>query len=106
MSKTTYGAGDTVTVTEFGLRNTGSGTGKIELKSWQTQPTGERTAFMNVGDDGSLAFPGNLDLNVGPIGLFAVTSLTQKGSYSFNVRLLDPTTGAQYSVSLGPFRIE
>jgi hypothetical protein len=74
MSKSTYGIGDTVTASEFRLKNGGSSAATVELKVWLGLPQGSPLSFINLGSDGSLSLAGGVDFNLGPLTLFSVTS--------------------------------
>ena len=106
MSKSSYSEGNDVTACILRVRNTGSEAGKVEVKIWLASRNADPTAIMNFGADGSVTFPGNLDVPLAPLTLFTVRGNTVRGSYGFNARVLDPVTGAERSVDLNPFSVQ
>ena len=74
--------------------------------AWIVQP--ERTAFshLNLGANGSLILPLGLDIDLGPIPVFAVTAQTAPGTYGFGCRTLDLVTGEPRVLDEAPFEVQ
>lgn len=106
MSKTTFTNGETVTATEFRLRNPGAEAAKVEAKVWLRIPGLAPVSILNLGSDGTFSLPAGLDQNLGPVTLFTVTSNSVRGSYEFSSRLVDPVTGKIVNEDLNTFLIE
>ena len=70
----------------------GPGTGKVTM--------------IDIGGDGSFQLPPNLNVNIGPLALFQVTSsFPPRGDWEVNSRMTDPTTGAAISEDINKFSI-
>jgi len=105
MSKSSYINGDTVAATEFRLSNPGSQTA-VKMRVWLKVPTVGEVDLISIGSDGSFQLPGNINVDLGPILLFAVTlSFPPKGSWEMNSRITNPTTNALISEDINPFTV-
>ena len=108
LSKATYLDGETITASVFRLANPGPAPVAVELKVWLGTPIPGLAALpiFNVGADGSLVLPANLDLELGPFPIFPVSAELQRGTYEFSSRMLDPITGELLSEDLNSFTIQ
>jgi hypothetical protein len=107
VGKSSYVNGETVTLTEFGPSNLGSSPATCRLQVWVSAPSIGIVTLIDVGSDGTFALPANTDLNFGPMTLFTVSAtFPPKGSWSFNSKVTNPTTGAILSEDLNPFTIQ
>jgi hypothetical protein len=67
----------------------------LRLRLSVRTPLGTRGDLLDVGAGGSLSLPPNLDVNLGPIGLFPVGATSpMRGEWRIEARALDPATGA------------
>lgn len=106
MTQSTYTNGQTVTASEFRLKNAGAQT-PVNVRVWLTVPGVGDVTLISIGSDGSFQLPGNVDVNLGPLSLFTVTSgFPPKGSWGFNSRITHPTTGVLLSEDLNPFTVQ
>jgi hypothetical protein len=107
LSESTYVAGDTITATEFRLKNPGFGPTRVHLRVWLTVPTVGEVDLIDIGRDASFYLPGNLDSNLGPLSLITITpAFPPRGSWEFNSRIRDPATGALLSEDRNPFVVQ
>lgn len=105
LSKSSYTDGESVSATEFRMKNAGTASGKVEMKAWLFIPNASPISILNLGGDGSITLPGSLDANLGPVTLLNISSNSARGNYEAGARSLDPITGALYSVDLNPFTV-
>jgi photosystem II stability/assembly factor-like uncharacterized protein len=107
MSKSTYVNGDTITATEFRPKNPSSSPVAVRLQIGLVIPTVGIVMLMDVGSDGALVLPPNLDQNLGPIMLVGVSAeFPPKGSWELNAVVTNPTTGAVFSEDINPFVVQ
>jgi hypothetical protein len=103
MSKSVYVEGDTITITQFGPRNTGSESATVRLKVTMTVPTVGTLTLIDI----TLTLPGNLDINLGPLSLMTVTAgFPPKGDWSFDSTVTDAATGAVLGQDINPFKVQ
>ena len=106
MNKSTYSNGETVTATEFRVKNPGAAT-PVNLRVWVKVPGVGEVTLISVGSDGSFQLPANIDVNLGPLSLFTVSAeFPPKGVWEFNSRITNPTTGALISEDLNSITIQ
>jgi hypothetical protein len=106
MSKSLYVEGDTVSATEFRIRNSGGNT-PIGLRVWLQVPGVGAVDLLSIGSDGSFQLPGAIDVNLGPLSLFLVSAaFPPKGSWELNSRITSPSSGAVLGEDLNPFTIQ
>jgi hypothetical protein len=92
MSKSVYTVGDTVTATEFRIKNPSpTASQPVRLRIWLEPPDASGLGIVdliNVGGDGSFTIPANADANLGPVSLFPITAGfppgTFKGTWKWN----------------------
>jgi hypothetical protein len=106
MSQSAYVNGQTVTATEFRLRNPSSAAVPVKLRVWLSVPIIGEVTLIDLGADGTFMWPPGLNLNLGPLSLFAVSPDFPRGNWQLNSRVQNPTTLAVYSEDINPFKIE
>jgi hypothetical protein len=107
MSKSTYVNGDTITVNEFGPKNTSTSNAAVRIQVTITIPTMGTLSVIDIGADGSLQLPANLNVNLGPLSLFQInSSFPPKGNWSFDAKVSNPTTGAVIDQDINPFVVQ
>ena len=110
LSKSTYLTGDTVTATEFGPKNTSSSpSGLVRIQVIITIPGMGPITIFDVGADGSLQLPPSININLGPVSFFSITSgsaFPPKGNWSLDSKVTNPTTGAVIDQDINPFVIQ
>jgi hypothetical protein len=106
LNKTSFVNSDQVTAQVLRIANTETAPLPIELKLWLEAPGIAPISVVNVGADGFLVFPAEFDLNLGPVALFTVSAQLPRGEYSFNCRLLVPTTGGPLAEDINWFDIQ
>jgi photosystem II stability/assembly factor-like uncharacterized protein len=107
MSKSSYGAGDTITATEFRVKNPATTATPVKMRVWLKVPTVGEVDVVNVGADGTFSLPANVDANLGPLSLATITaSFPPQGSWELNSRINNPGTGVLLSEDLNPFTVQ
>lgn len=108
LSQDVYFDGDVFTADVFGLANPtlGAEPAAVEWKVWLEPPSQPPLSFLNIGSDGTLVLPGGLDVDLGPVSFFTVISGMDRGFYSLNCRLIDPTTGEQKALDINVFEVQ
>jgi hypothetical protein len=107
MSKSAYGEGDTITATEFRVRNPYDLAVKVRLKVWLKVPGVGEVTLIDVGGDGKFSLPASLDTNIGPISLVKVAgAFPPKGEWEFNSRIENPTSGARIGEDINRFSVQ
>lgn len=107
LSKSTYTTNDTITATEFRVRQPAVSPAYIRLRVWLVVPTVGEIALIDIGSDGNFLMPGGLDVNIGPVSLVTITSaFPPRGSWEFNSRVTDPFTETLVSEDLNPFTVQ
>ena len=106
MSKATYVTGDTITATTFGPK-LGASNATARIQVTIKVPTLGTFTLIDVGSDGSLTLPANLNVNLGPMSLITVTaSFPPRGSWSLDSKVTNPTTGAVIDTDVNPFVVQ
>jgi hypothetical protein len=104
LSQAVYTTGDTLTATEFRPKNPGAAPVPIHLKIWLNVPTLGEVVLIEFGADGSFSIPGNLDVNIGPVSVLAVTAtFPPRGNWEWNSRIRNPSTTAVLYEEFNPF---
>ncbi|MBI4471648.1 MAG: hypothetical protein HY646_03205 [Acidobacteria bacterium] len=107
MSKSSYVTGDTITATEFRVKNPATSPIPVKLQVWVSVPGIGKIYLVDIGADGSFSLPPNLDVNVGTVSLITITStFPPRGTWDFSSRIENPTTGALLSEDLNPFTVQ
>jgi YD repeat-containing protein len=105
MSKSSYTNGDLVTASEFRITNPSSSSVAVRVMLTLAFPGGSIT-LLDIGADGQFSLPPNLNVNLGPLQFFSVTSSFARGNYGVNSRMEDPKTARVISEDLNPFEIK
>ncbi|MBI4472722.1 MAG: hypothetical protein HY646_08645, partial [Acidobacteria bacterium] len=74
LSKSTYSTGDTLTATEFRLRNPNTSPTQVKIRVWLKVPAVGDINLIDIGGDGNFYLPANVDSNLGPLSLITITS--------------------------------
>ena len=107
MSKSSYTTGDTITITEFRVRNPSPTPVKCRARVWLNVPTVGEIILVDIGEDGTFFFPPNVDANIGPVSLITITSsFPPRGAWELNSRITDPATGTLLSEDINPFTVQ
>jgi YVTN family beta-propeller protein len=107
MSKSAYADGDTITATEFRIRNPLTAATKAHLKAWLKVPTVGDVTFIDVGADGTFSLPPSVDVNLGPFSLLQVApGFPPKGEWELDSRIENPASGARYSEDINKFSVK
>jgi hypothetical protein len=104
LSKSAYSGSESVVVTDFRLRNPSAASVPVEIKVWLEMPGTSPLSVLNLGADGSVVLPANLDVNLGPLTLFSAAAMPS-GTYGLSSRTLDPASAALLNEDLNPFTI-
>jgi hypothetical protein len=65
--------------------------------------------IFDVGADGSLQLPPSININLGPVSFFSITTgsaFPPKGNWSLDSKVTNPTTGAVIDQDINPFVIQ
>lgn len=106
LNKYTYVTGDSVSTTDFRIRNPGSKSRAVEIKLFLVYPEAGPVNMLSLGADGSFKLPPNLDQSIGSITLMTITSGMTRGTYEFSSRVIDPATGKQISENINIFEVK
>lgn len=106
MSQPSYINGDTVTASEFRIRNLGITAVPAEIKVWLGVPGMAPITLVNIGYDGAFSFPPGINSNLGPWSLFSVSAGVPRGGYELSSRIVDPSTVKLINECIQPFSIQ
>ncbi len=105
MSRPAFDIGDTVSTKSYWIGNPSLDSVNVELKSWVSAPGLEPVAISPQKSKMLSLPPAGIDQDLGSLELFEVSSEHPAGTYWFNVRLIDPTTGSLLSEGNDSFSV-
>jgi hypothetical protein len=107
MSQSIYVNGDTITMSEFRLKNPSSSPVAVRMQVGVVVPIDGPEMLIDIGSDGRFVLPANLDENLGPFLLQVVSArFPTRGIFEFHALLSDPITGTVLSEDVTPFVVQ
>ena len=106
MSAFDYSVGDTISVTDFSVRNSGKEAASVEVKLWLESGEIDPVPLLHMGADGNLVLGPGADARFFRPRDLIVTEAIPRGNYALRCRILDPVTGQVFAEHSADFKVQ